>query len=63
MIYSYIKQNLKYEESLAYETNKIIGDLKVLAYALKIQKKSEGIIQDKTLENISKKNIKWGILF
>ena len=39
MIHFYIKQNLKYEKSLVYETNKIISDLKVLAYALKIQKK------------------------
>jgi len=55
MIHSYIEQNLKYKEFLAYETNKIIGDFRVLAYALKLQKKSEGSIQHKTLENISKK--------
>jgi len=54
MIHFYIKQNLKYEKSLVYETNKIISDLKVLAYALKIQKKSEGIIKHTTLELISK---------
>jgi hypothetical protein len=63
MIHSYIKQNLKYEESLAYETNKIIGDLKVLAYALKMQKKSEGTIQHKTLENLSKKILSGIYLF
>ena len=63
MIHSYIKQNLKHENSLAYETNKIIGDLRVLAYSLKMQKKSEGIIQHKTLENISKKILSGIYLF
>jgi len=55
MIHFYIKQNLKYENFLVYETNKIISDFKVLAYALKVQKKSEGIIKHTTLELISKK--------
>ena len=63
MIHFYIKQNLKYEKSLVYETNKIISDLKVLAYALKIQKKSEGIIKHTTLELISKQLLSGVYLF
>lgn len=62
-IYFYIKQNLKYEGGLVYETNKIISDLKVLAYALKLQKKSEGTIQHKTLELISKKILNGKYIF